>query len=111
VNKKCEAWKNLQRYNIDTELKKKSVQRLKVESDLAKDIYKFHCDLNGHFTPFFTKGRCHKGKLCENIPTLTGITYVVCPKSSCSGLSEDWDVNWWRTPPALLTQQDPVDIQ
>jgi len=36
--------------------------------------------------------------------------YVVCPKSSCSGLAEEWDVNW-RTPPALLTQQDPVDVR
>jgi len=37
--------------------------------------------------------------------------YVVCPKSSCSGLAEEWDVNWWRTPPALFTQQDPLDVQ
>ena len=38
-------------------------------------------------------------------------SYVVCPKSSCSGLAEEWDVNWWRTPPALFTLQDPVDVQ
>jgi hypothetical protein len=31
-------------------------------------------------------------------------------KSSCSGLAEEWDVNWWRTPPTLFTQQDPVDV-
>jgi hypothetical protein len=37
--------------------------------------------------------------------------YVVCPKSSCSGLAEEWDVNWWRTHPALFSQQDPVDVQ
>jgi len=37
--------------------------------------------------------------------------YVVCPKSPCSGLTEKWDVNWWCTPPAVLTQQDPVDVQ
>jgi hypothetical protein len=39
------------------------------------------------------------------------MTYVVCPRSSCSGLAEEWDVNWWRTPPALFTQQDQVDVQ
>ena len=39
------------------------------------------------------------------------VMYVVCPKSSCIGLAEEWDVNWWRTPPALFTQQDPVDVQ
>jgi hypothetical protein len=36
--------------------------------------------------------------------------YVFCPKSSCSWLAKEWDVNWWRTPPALFTQQDPVDV-
>jgi hypothetical protein len=39
---------------------------------------------------------------------LLHVLYVVCPKSSCSGLAEEWNVNW-RTPPALFTQQDPVD--
>jgi hypothetical protein len=42
---------------------------------------------------------------------ITQNTYVVCPKISCSGLAKEWDVNWWRTPPALFTQQDPVDLQ
>jgi hypothetical protein len=37
-------------------------------------------------------------------------TYLVCPKRSCSGLAKEWDVNWWHTPPALFTQQDPVDV-
>jgi len=37
--------------------------------------------------------------------------YVACPKSSCSRLEEEWDVNWWHTPPALLTLQDPLDFQ
>ena len=36
---------------------------------------------------------------------------MVCPKSSCSGLAEEWDVNWWYTPPALFTQQGPHDVQ
>ena len=36
---------------------------------------------------------------------------VVCPKISCSWLAEKWDVNWWRNPPVLVTQQDQVDIQ
>jgi hypothetical protein len=40
-----------------------------------------------------------------------GYKYVVCPKSSCSGLAEEWDVDWWGNPPALFTQQDPVDVQ
>jgi len=44
-------------------------------------------------------------------PTARMELYMVCPKSSCSGLAEEWDVNWWRTPPALFTQQDPADIQ
>jgi hypothetical protein len=39
VNKKCEVRNNLQRYNIYPEPQKKSVQRLKVERHLAKDIY------------------------------------------------------------------------
>jgi hypothetical protein len=39
------------------------------------------------------------------------IIYVACPRSSCSRLEEEWDVNWWHTPPALLTLQDPVDFQ
>jgi len=74
------------------------------------DIDKFHCDLDGHFI-LCKRKICHKGRLFEKIPTLTGITHIVCPKSSCSGLAEEWDVNWWHTPPALLTQQDPVDVQ
>jgi hypothetical protein len=37
--------------------------------------------------------------------------YVVCPKRSCSGLAYECNVNWWPTPPALFTQQDPVDVQ
>jgi hypothetical protein len=37
--------------------------------------------------------------------------YVACPRSSCSRLEEAGDVNWWHTPPALLTLQDPVDFQ
>jgi len=40
-----------------------------------------------------------------------GYIYVVCPRSLCSGLAEEWDVNWWRTPPALFIQQGPVDVQ
>ena len=37
--------------------------------------------------------------------------YVACPRSSCSRLEEEWDVKWWRIPPALLTLQDPDDFQ
>jgi len=38
-------------------------------------------------------------------------SYVVCPRSSCSGLAEEWDVNWWHAPLALLTQENPFDVQ
>jgi len=58
------------------------------------------------FTPY---GMSESGASC---PTMSLCKqFVVCPKSSCSGLAEEWDVNWWRTPPALFTQQDPVDVQ
>ena len=53
------------------------------------------------------------GKWIHFWPLVKGYegTYVACPRSLCSRLGEEWDVNWWRTPPALLTLQGPVDFQ
>jgi hypothetical protein len=73
--KKCEVRNNLQWCNIHTELHKKSIQRLKVERDFAKDTYtNFTVILSGHFTPFFTKGKyATKGVYVKKFHTLTGI--------------------------------------
>ena len=67
-----------------------------------------------HFVPHFgASALCLKctAHVDGNSCVVQRRIYVVCPKSSCSGLAEKWDVNWCRNPPVLVTQQDPVDVQ
>jgi hypothetical protein len=61
INKKYEIWIDLQWCNIHTELHIKSVQRLEVERNLARDAHtNFIAIFSDHFTPFLTKEKYAK---------------------------------------------------
>jgi hypothetical protein len=83
----------------------------------------FHCDLERpHHSILYKRKICHKGKLCEKIHTLTGITYKIPAQRTSvfryivqqwlhvhncnlSRLVSTWPCDWWVCSPTLLLLQ------